>query len=262
MRQTINEWLNSRSGLDALNLEPRLNEAVLTRLREDIVRHDHLEPVRDPLLRSDRESEVESWLSGHGMQEAWEYAPTFVSFGWHPAALDTWCAEFSAQDIPTILHWLATGYIVHSLLDEINQSTERVSEIVAAVKSYTYLDQAPRKVVDIHDGLENTLAILQHKLKPSITLLRDYDRSIPRMEVYASELNQAWTNIIDNALDAIANGGVLRLITRRQEGNAIVEIDDNGPGFGCDWKTPEELWARLLARNRARLTEHRGRPGR
>jgi len=231
LRQTINDWLNSRSGLDALNLEPRLNEAVLNRLRDDIAEHDHLEMVQDPLDRSDRESEVENWLSEHGMQVAWECAPIFVSFGWNPDSLETWCAEFNNHEIPIILHWLATGYIVHNLLDEINQSTERVSEIVAAVKSYTYLDQAPRKVVDIHDGLENTLAILQHKFKPEITLLRDYDRSIPRVEVYASELNQVWTKLIDNALDAISNGGLLRLITRQQEGNVIVEIDDNGPGF-------------------------------
>jgi signal transduction histidine kinase len=133
--------------------------------------------------------------------------------------------------VPVILRWLATGYIIHILLDEILHSSERVSEIVAAVKSYAYLDEAPKKEIDIHEGLESTLVILKHKIKQGITVERNYDRSLPRLEAYASELNQVWTNLMDNAIDAMNGEGVLRLRTYAQDEALVVEIGDEGPGI-------------------------------
>ena len=231
LRHTINDWLNSRLGMDALNLDPRLNDITMTRLRSDIVRHDHHGLGIDPMTRSDRESEVENWLEEHGMDDAWEYAPILVTFDWTPALLEDWCSEFEAAQIPVILRWLATGYIVHSLVDEILHSTERISEIVTAVKSYAYLDEAPKKEIDIHDGLESTLVILKHKLKQGITLQRDYDLNLPRIEAYGSELNQVWTNLIDNAIDATDGAGLLCLRTYQQDDQVVVDIGDNGPGI-------------------------------
>ena len=231
LRQTFNAWLNSRNSIDALNLEPRLNEIVVNQLRSSIAEHDHTGLSIDPLERSDRESEVEAWLQEHGMEDAWEYASSFVAFDWRPADLADWCAKFNPVQIPIILRWLATGYIIHILLDEILNSSERVSEIVSAVKSYTYLDEAPKKEIDIHEGLESTLVILKHKIKQGITVERSYDRSLPRIEAYPSELNQVWTNLMDNAIEAMDGEGVLRLCTSLQDDHLVVEIGDEGAGI-------------------------------
>jgi signal transduction histidine kinase len=126
------------------------------------------------------------------------------------------------------------------LLSEVLETTARISQIVHAVKSYTYLDQAPLLEVDIHEGLENTLVIMQHKLKKGVTVRREYTPDLPRIEAYASELNQVWTNIIDNAVDAMKGKGEIRIKTSQQDGRVIVEISDNGPGI------PPEIQSRIF----------------
>jgi signal transduction histidine kinase len=118
-----------------------------------------------------------------------------------------------------------------SLLSEVRETTERLSGIVRAMKSYTYLDQAPLLEVDLHEGLENTLTILQHKLKQGVTIKREYSPNLPRIEAYASELNQVWTNIIDNAIDAMGGKGEIVLRTTMMDDKVLVEIADNGPGI-------------------------------
>jgi signal transduction histidine kinase len=126
------------------------------------------------------------------------------------------------------------------LLLEVLQTTERISQIVHAVKSYTYLDQAPLLEVDIHEGLENTLLIMQHKLRKGVTVKREYSAALPRIEAYASELNQVWTNIIDNAVDAMGGAGEIRIRTYQEDHRVIVEIIDNGPGI------PEDIQPRIF----------------
>ena len=125
------------------------------------------------------------------------------------------------------------------LISEVQQTTERISQIVQAMKSYTYLDQAPLLEVDIHEGLENTLVIMQHKLKKGVTIKREYSADLPRIEAYASELNQVWTNIIDNAIDAMNGKGEISLRTYAEGDKVVIEITDNGPGI------PEEIQARI-----------------
>jgi signal transduction histidine kinase len=125
------------------------------------------------------------------------------------------------------------------LLSQIEQSTGRIAELVKAVKSYSYMDQSPMQEVDIHDGLENTLTMLNHKLK-GVTLDRAYDRSIPRLMAYGSELNQVWTNLIDNAIDAVRGAGRICVGTSREDNQLVVEIVDNGPGI------PREVQAHLF----------------
>jgi signal transduction histidine kinase len=127
-----------------------------------------------------------------------------------------------------------------ALLLEVGETTERLSQIVRAMKAYTYLDQAPLLEVDIHEGLENTLIIMQHKLKQGIKVKRDYSPNLPRIEAYASELNQVWTNIIDNAIDAMNGKGEITLKTYAEDHHVIVEIIDNGPGI------PEEIRSRIF----------------
>jgi signal transduction histidine kinase len=212
----------------------------LNQLRDEMERHNRSGVTLNPIERSDHESELQAWLEDQGIDDAYELAPTLFSFGLHVSKLKETAAQFAEDDRSTVLRWLAYGYTVYSLLDEVGTSSQRISEIVKAVKSYSYLDQAPVQEVNAHDGLENTLIILKHKLKHGINVVREYDPDLPRIEAYASELNQIWTNIIDNAIDAMHGQGEINLKTYQQTGNVVVEICDNGPGI------PSEIQARIF----------------
>ena len=230
--QTINTWLAARGALDRLRLPTEVNSIVLAKLREDLAApHPHGAAVVSALDRSDREYAVESWLDTLGLDDAWEYASPLVSFGWDQPKLAAWTAAYSAEQIPVIVRWLAVGYLVHGLLDEVIDSTERISEIVKAVKGYSHLDQAAMKETDVREGLESTIVMLKHKLKQGITVVRDFAPDLPRIDAYPGELNQVWTNLIDNAIDAMQGRGELRLTARTEPGRLVVEIADNGPGI-------------------------------
>lgn len=231
LRQAISNWLSARSALDSLQLSPALSEVVTCRLRDDLARNAQTPLAPDALARSDQEYEIENWLEARGGESAYEDAPALAMFGWNAASLDQWCAQFGPEQVTVVARWLAAGYTVHGLLDEVSISAERISEIVKAVKDYSYLDQAPLKEIDVHEGLESTLMILKHKLKQGVTVTRDYDRTLPHIEAYASELNQVWTNIIDNAIDAMKGQGELRIHTHEANNHVIVEICDSGPGI-------------------------------
>lgn len=231
LRSTINDWMQARSDLDALHLDQETMEELQGRLYQDVLHDQHPDSLNDPLECSDREEEIMDWLEDQGVEEAWESAPILAAYGWNVEELRGWCGRFDQQQIPVIVRWLTIGYSIHNLLDEIADSTERISEIVSAVKSYSFLDQAPQKEIDVHEGLESTLVILRHKLKSGITVRKEYDRSLPRITAYAGELNQLWTNLIDNAIDAMGGKGELTLQTYRENDMLVVEICDNGPGM-------------------------------
>jgi signal transduction histidine kinase len=234
LQRTIGAWLRLRSRMDALQMDPAQKDLALSRLSQDIDRAGQESLIPGPLERSDREFEIENWLVLHSIEEPWEYAPALAAFGWTVPTLSTWFASFDAAQVPVIICYLATGYLIYNLLDEINTSTGRITEIVNAVKEYTFLDQAPQKKVDVHSGLESTLVILKHKLKQGISIQREYDPSLPLIEAYGGELNQVWTNLIANAVDAMGGSGELRLRTYCENGQAVVEIGDNGPGIPAD----------------------------
>jgi signal transduction histidine kinase len=139
-----------------------------------------------------------------------------------------------------VIRWLASSCSVYTLLGEVRLGAERIAEIVKAVKAYAYLDQAPVQLVDVHEGLENTLVILGHKLKPGIRVVRDYAPDLPSIEAYASELNQVWTNLIDNAAQAMGGQGQLTLRTCRGDQQVVIEISDTGPGI------PEVIQSRVF----------------
>lgn len=207
---------------------------VVQALRAEIARRAASPVVLDTLTRSDRESELQTWLEDRGVDDAWDIAPALVGFGWDLPAIQAWEKVFTRESLITLVGWLSAGSQVYALIGEIAMSTERISEIVKAVKSYSYLDQAPIQQVNIHDGLENTLIILRHKLKQNIRVTREYAPDLPLIEAFGSELNQVWTNIIDNAIDAMQGEGELTLRTYRQDHSVVVEIADNGPGIPPD----------------------------
>ena len=187
-----------------------------------------LNPVQlDALERIDRVEELQSWLEANQVESAWELAPALVSFGWSSEELENLRGNALFE---VTLQWLGIACLTLARVTEIRQAMERISQIVQAMKSYTYLDQARLLEVDIHEGLENTLVIMQHKLKRGVTIRREYT-PVPRIEAYASELNQVWTNIIDNAVDAMNGSGVITLRTYAENDHVIVEIVDNGPGI-------------------------------
>lgn len=199
-------------------------------IRESASRHNDI----DALERSDREFEVEDWLNSHNIPDAWEFAPTIVDLGFSNDQLDDLAKEYAADHLGKVIAWMGASFNSFTLLEEINQGSERISEIVKSLKSYVYLDQAPVQAVDIHEGLNNTLVMLRHKLKEGIEVKRDYAEGIPQIQAYGSELNQVWTNIIDNAIDAMNGKGEIKITTRQNGDWVIVDLEDNGPGIPDD----------------------------
>jgi signal transduction histidine kinase len=194
----------------------------------------------DILARSNREEELEDWLDDNGVEEAWDLAASLTDFDFSPEKLDELSEDFGVDELGDILQYIVAIYQAFSLLREIGQGAGRISEIVKALKSYAYLDQSPVQTVDIHEGINNTLIILRHKLKQGIDVERSYDPDLPKIQGYGSELNQVWTNIIDNAIDALDGEGTITIDTRHDENHVIVEIQDNGPGI------PDEIRSRIF----------------
>lgn len=197
--------------------------------------------VIDTLERSDREYEIEDWLNSQGIPDAWEHAPTLVDLGLSQDQLSDLAGDFSSEQLVEVITWMGASYNSYSLLEEINQGSERISEIVKSLKSYAYLDQAPIQSVDVHEGLDNTLVMLRHKLKEGIDVKREYAENLPNIQAYGSELNQVWTNIIDNAVDAMNGKGKIFIKTRQDGEWVVVELEDNGPGI------PEDIQEQIFS---------------
>ncbi len=191
-------------------------------------------PQLTALDRSDQEGEIESLLENWDIEAPWDYSSVLVALGYDSSELVTLADQFTVEQFREVVDWYCAIYATHMLVAEIGQGAERLSAIIKALKSYSYLDQGPIQQVDIHEGLDNTLTILRHKLQPPIEVRREYDRDLPPIQAHGSELNQVWTNMIDNAAYVLADGGVITIRTRRESEWAIVEIEDNGPGIPVD----------------------------
>jgi signal transduction histidine kinase len=185
----------------------------------------------DAITRSELEADLEDWLDEAGVDNAWELAPGLVEMGFDAGELTLLTTGFSPDQVRYVLDWAASRFLMFGVLREICQGSNRVAEIVRALKSFTYLDQAPVQNVDIHGGLDDTLIILRGKLKRGVFVSRDYADNVPLIEARGTELNQVWTNIIDNAVDAMDGEGEIHLRTRWEEPWVVVEIEDNGPGI-------------------------------
>ncbi len=194
----------------------------------------------DPLTRSDRESEIEEWLEGLQIDEASELSPSLVGLGFSLDDLGKFQKSFSGRSFRALLLWASNLYLVYTLLNEIGQGSSRISEIVGALKNYSYLGQAPVQSVNIHEGIDNTLVILRNKLKTGIAVHREYYQDLPPIVAYGSELNQVWTNLIDNAADALKGKGEIVIRTMLSGKHVQIEIEDNGPGI------PKEIQSRIF----------------
>ncbi|MGF1480902.1 MAG: sensor histidine kinase [Cyanophyceae cyanobacterium] len=184
-----------------------------------------------PLEQSDREDELADWLEEQGVANSWDMAPTFVAAGLTPAHLDPLAQQMEAEAFAEAMVWLEGSLNLNGLINEIEQSTGRISELVCAIKSYSYMDRAPLQEIDIREGLESTLTILHHKLKHGVAVHREYDPDLPRISAHGGELNQVWTNLLDNAIDAMEGKGEITIRTALENDCILVEIEDNGPGI-------------------------------
>jgi signal transduction histidine kinase len=189
----------------------------------------------DPLTISDLEDQIDSLLRSHGQNDLWMLAAGLARRNIKPETVESLFAILDAETARAALVRIAASVEIASLLHEIESSTSRISDLVGAIKEYTHMDQAPVLNVDVVKSLETTLTILNHKLKQGVAVQRDY-KGVPLLvNSFGSELNQVWTNIIDNAIDSMHGKGELRIRTYSDDGCAVVEITDNGPGI------PEEV---------------------
>jgi signal transduction histidine kinase len=202
--------------------------------------NDHPPAALDSLERSDREEAVGEWLEQRRVQDARQLAPALVDAGCDLDVLHSLSERFDDETLADAVTRLTASFTVNRLVEQIESGTSRMTDLVRAIKQYTYMDQSSEQEIDVHEGLENTLIMLHYRLKYGIRVIREYDRSIPPICARGSELNQVWTNLIDNAIDAMNGQGELVVRTAQQFGRLLVEVRDSGPGI------PEEIRTRIF----------------
>ena len=186
---------------------------------------------QDALALSDEEEILATWLEDHSIEEGWNVAPEMVAQRIGVEDLNVLAGALSPKTLGKAISWVSEALAVEALGSTLGQSAQRISELVDAVKSYSRLDQAAIQYVDIHRGIEDTLIILGHKLHGKIEVVRQYDRNLQEVQVRASELNQVWTNLIDNAIDAVGDAGTITVRTYVEQDGIGVDISDDGPGI-------------------------------
>jgi signal transduction histidine kinase len=230
---TLRERLAGMRHKLALLAEDQLDRdalKTLTVLQERFVEAGRNAPALTALETGDLEDELTDWLDDHGVSESWELAPVFVAGGLGIADLEEVVQTAPAESLEGALRWLAYTVDTENLLREIGDATARITALVDAAKQYSQLDRAPHQDIDLHDGLDATLVMLARKLGDGIRVVKDYDRTLPAVPAYPAELNQVWTNLIDNAADAMNGNGTLTVRTARDGDFALVEIGDTGSG--------------------------------
>jgi signal transduction histidine kinase len=216
-------------------------ESAIRNFETNALEHTATAAQMNSLEQSDREDLVNAWLEEHGIEDAWKLSGNLVEAGIDATDLEQLSDEIEASAFADVLARVNAQLAAAKLASEINTSTARISELVGAIKEYSYMDQASVQEVDIHKGLDSTLIILKHKLKKkSIQLTREYDEALPHIKAYGSELNLVWTNLIVNAVEAMPEGGTLKIRTRKEPTDIMIEIRDNGSGI------PENMKSRIF----------------
>ena len=230
-----------------LKLSQQLDETQfrqLLKIRSEAAAKLSAPDALDTLTQSDLEDTIGSWLDDRGVEDSWVIAPTLVTAGIDLEKLETLLEDVGEDGLSTAMAWLNASLGATSLLREIEQGTKRISELVKAVKSYSYMDQAPLQIIDIHEGINDTLTMMAYKLRDKhITVVKDFKPNLPLITAFGSELNQVWTNIIDNGIDAMSDAhgkGALTIRTWADEEDVWVELKDDGPGI------PEEIQSRIF----------------
>jgi len=222
--------MRHKLGTIAAGTYDRATLETLIGLQEEAVERVAKAPTRSPIETNDCEDAVSGWLDAHGVEGGWDLAPTFVQAGLDVGWLDHVAATVDDGVLEGAVRWLNYTVETELLMDEIEDSTARVSGLVTAAKQYSQMDRAPHQAVDVHDLLDSTLTTLAGKIGDGVTVVRDYDRRLPAIPAYAAELNQVWTNLIDNAVAAMNGHGTLTVRTALDRDKLLVELGDTGPG--------------------------------
>lgn len=194
----------------------------------------------DPLELSDREERVTAWLEKHNIADSWKIAATLAEGCVDEPQLERFVGIVGPEILSDAVHRVAAIINMFGLIREIENSSKRISDLVAAVKRYSYMDQAALQEVDLREDIDNTVKIFGHRIKTGVTIVRNYDPALPKVCAYGGELNQVWTNLIDNAIDSMKGKGELRIKACKELDYAIVEIEDTGPGI------PKEIQSRIF----------------
>jgi len=245
MVRTVQSLRGAVSRISKLGMQYdcRFDEAqrpVLDHMQQYAREHATDPDALSPLDRSDREEAMAGWLEENGMKEPWEMAPGLVNAGLTRECLTSLSGKLTPEALSAALVWLEADLTTNQLTAELESAACRISDLVLAMKQYSYMDQAKFQEIDIHVGLDSTLKIFAHRMRNGIEVRRDYDRSLPKISAWAGELNQVWTNLIGNAIDAMEGKGILTVSTRRDGENVMVTIGDSGPGI------PPEIRAHLF----------------
>ncbi|HEV2246296.1 MAG TPA: ATP-binding protein [Terriglobia bacterium] len=232
LRETLETVRDASIRLARHALSPEERETIL-RFEREAGEYKPKIPA-DPLAQSDREEHIANWLEKRQVPDAWKIAPVLADVGVEVPRLESLAAEVSENVLNDALIRMSSLISVVRLIGEIENSTRRISDLVRAVKEYSHMDRPAMQDTDVHQGLENTLTILGHQLKRGIHVVREYEKGLPLICAYGGELNQVWTNLIDNAIEAMHGQGELRVRTARDIDRILVEICDNGPGIPAD----------------------------
>ena len=232
LRETLETVRDASIRLSRHALSTEQREMIL-RFEREAGQYRPTQPA-DPLAQSDREERVSTWLEGRHVPDAWKIAPALADAGVDTPKLESLAAQVGEEVLCDALIRIASILTIARLIGEIEISTKRISDLVRAIKEYSYMDQPAMQNVDVHQGLENTLTILHHRLKNGINVIREYGENFPKICAYGGELNQIWTNLISNAIEAMQGKGELRVRTARELDRVMIEIGDNGPGIPAD----------------------------
>ena len=235
LRERVAGMRHKLAYLAKKDIDPNLLNMLID-VQEDLVKRVALAPKLTAMQQSDREDEIGDWFDEHDIDQGWDLADIYVRAGLTSPDLDNVLESVGSTFIDGAVRWLAYALETEMLMGEIEDSTTRISALVGKAKQYSQMDRAPHQWVDVHDGLDSTLVMLAGKIGSGIQVVKEYDRSLPQIPAYAGELNQVWTNIIDNALGAMNGEGTLTLRTWRVDDQVRVEIGDTGPGIPAEIK--------------------------
>jgi signal transduction histidine kinase len=241
LRERVSKMRRKLAHLATSKVDPQALTA-LTELQEAAVEKMAKAEKLSPLQVADAEDVLGDWLADHGVEDGWDLAPTLVAAEVDEAWLDELAHTVPPELLADGIHWVTYALETEQLMIEIEDSTDRISHLVGKAKEYSQLDRAAHQEIDVHDGLHSTLTMLNYKIKESgkITLVKDFASDLPIIPAYPAELNQVWTNLIDNAIQAMPDGGTLTVRTSRDDDHVVVEIGDTGIGI------PPELQSKIF----------------